>query len=151
MVTILQLRSCGLEELEELYAREGDVSLPEGCFRGAHLARLETPGARLLRWRLAQAPIFELVPFGVDFQARRWFFFRRSIALGRFEPTVGPSRWRETETIRLDYSGSSLPAPVRELLYDEVKPLSENLYLGIGGIDAPRGEGDHFFFALERM
>jgi hypothetical protein len=34
------------------------------------------------------------------------------------------------------------------LLYDEVKMLSPSLCLGIGGINAARGRGDHFFFAL---
>ena len=31
-----------------------------------------------------------------------------------------------------------------------VKPLSADLCLGLGGINAERGEGDHFFFALYR-
>ena len=44
-----------------------------------------------------------------------------------------------------------LPRFVRDMLYDEVKPLSERLILGIGGINRGRGEGEHLFFALERQ
>jgi hypothetical protein len=36
------------------------------------------------------------------------------------------------------------------VLYDEVKPLGPDLCLGIGGINARVGRGDHFFFALAR-
>jgi hypothetical protein len=36
------------------------------------------------------------------------------------------------------------------MLYDEVKPLSADLLLGLGGVNAETGEGDHFFFTLER-
>jgi hypothetical protein len=36
------------------------------------------------------------------------------------------------------------------MLYDEVKPLSRDACLGIGGVNAGRGAGDHFFFVLER-
>ncbi|MFW6067010.1 MAG: hypothetical protein ACOC97_01635 [Myxococcota bacterium] len=32
-----------------------------------------------------------------------------------------------------------------------MKPLSGRLLLGIGGINAGRDEGDHFFFALEQV
>ena len=148
MITLSQLRRCDLASLEELYAHERAVSLPAGRYRGVPLARLESSGARNPFWRLTQVP-FSLAPFAVDFTARHWLFFHR-LALGKFEPSVGASRWRETVTVRLDYSGSRLPAPVRNLLYDEVKPLSETLCLGLGGVNAPRGRGDHFFFALDR-
>jgi hypothetical protein len=61
---------------------------------------------------------------------------------------AGRSRWRDTETVRLHYEVSRLPGPVRAVLYDEVKVLSPSLCLGIGGINAARGRGDHFFYAL---
>ncbi|PKN31442.1 MAG: hypothetical protein CVU63_23915, partial [Deltaproteobacteria bacterium HGW-Deltaproteobacteria-20] len=63
----------------------------------------------------------------------------------------GPSRWRDTQTIRLHYHPSRLPGAVRTFLYDEVKPLTESLCLGIGGINAPRGRGEQFLFSLERV
>jgi hypothetical protein len=37
------------------------------------------------------------------------------------------------------------------LLYDEVKPLSEDLCLGMGGVNRGPGEGELFFFALVRV
>ena len=38
----------------------------------------------------------------------------------------------------------------RALLYDEVKPLSDRLCLGIGGLDLTGEPGEMFFFGLER-
>lgn len=66
-------------------------------------------------------------------------------------PRVGPSRWRDTEAVTLHYERSRLPAPIRGVLYDEVKPLTDTICLGLGGINAERGDGDQFFFALERF
>lgn len=142
------LRHCGLQELEALYAAEGPIALPRGCFRGVHLAWLKAAGAPGRVIRPLQWLGFRLVPFGVDFTAGHWFFFHPGLGIGRFVAQVGRSRWRDTETIRLHYHVSRLPRPLRAWLYDEVKPLSPSLCLGIGGIDAPRGQGDHFFFAL---
>lgn len=148
-ITLARLRRCTVAELEALYAEPRPVSVPAGIFRGIHLAWLDTPGARHPVIHPLQYLGFRLTPFGIDFIARRWFFFHRRLAAGRFTAHVGASRWRDTETVRLCYDVSHLPGPLRALLYDEVKPLSATLCLGLGGINAPRGRGDHFFFALE--
>lgn len=59
-----------------------------------------------------------------------------------------PSRWRDTQTLQLHYDLTRLP--FRGQLYDEVKPLSETLCLGLGGLNRqPEKEGDLFFFLLE--
>jgi hypothetical protein len=50
--------------------------------------------------------------------------------------------------LQLHYDVSRLP--IRRVLYDEIKPLADGTILGLGGIDAGRGEGDHFFFELRR-
>ena len=147
-ITLSQLQQCKVAELEALYVEERPITLPAGCYRGIHLAWLDTAGARHPLIRPLQYLGFRLAPFGVDFAARRWFFFHRSLGVGRFSAQPGRSQWRETATVRLHYDVSRLPRPLRTLLYDEVKPLSASLCLGIGGINAPRGRGDHFFFAL---
>jgi len=69
-------------------------------------------------------------------------------AAGSFRIDEGPSRWRDTRVLRLHYDRSRLP--IRAILYDELKPLAGGRILGLGGIDAARGEGDHFFFELTR-
>lgn len=150
MITLAELRERRLAELEELYLEARSVQIPTGWFRGHHLTWLNTPGARHPLWRPLETAMFQLTPFGVDFTARRWFFWSRRVAAGSFTPHPGPSRWRDTETVCLEYGVSRLPGPVRGLLYDEVKPLGEDLCLCIGGINAERDSGDHFFFALER-
>ena len=146
------LASATLDDLERLYREAGPpITVPRGRFRGRHLAWLArgsaTPG-----WL---GPVlwlgFYKIPFGVDFDDRRWFFVRPGARIGHFQPEIGASRWRDTSTIRMSYHPSRLPSPVRSLLYDEVKPLTPTLCLGIGGINAPRGSGEQFFFALEKM
>jgi hypothetical protein len=148
-ISLARLRGCTLAELEALYSEPRSVCVPSGIFRGVHLAWLDTPGARHPVIRPLQHLGFRLTPFGIDFTAQRWFFFHRRLGAGRFTADVGVSRWRNTVTVRLRYDVSRLPGPLRALLYDEVKPLSSTLCLGLGGINAPRGSGDHFFFALE--
>lgn len=149
--TLPQLRQMGLGELERLYAAEVPLAVPTGRFRGIFLEKLETPGARKPVSRLVSFVGFQATPFGVDFDSCCWFFWHPRLLIGRFQPELGPSRWRDTETVRLDYEVSRLPTPVRSVLYDEVKPLSEAMCLGIGGLNAGRGEGDLFFFALDRI
>ena len=149
--TLTDLQQAGLTELEEIFAQEDCSSVPGGCYRGVHLLRLRTSGARVVSNRLMGLIGFELIPFGVDFDARCWFFFHPRLRVGRFEPRIAPSRWRLTTAVTLNYEVSRLPGPVRSFLYDEVKPLSQSLCLGIGGINADRGQGDHFFFALTRI
>jgi hypothetical protein len=149
--TLSALSSASLAELEAIYASDRPVALPEGCYRGIHLRRLATPGANKLVNRLPQYIGFEATPFGIDFDRACWFFFSRRLRAGRFTAAIAPSRWRPTQTVTLDYAASRLPAPLRAVLYDEVKPLSESLCLGLGGTNADRDHGDHFFFALERI
>jgi hypothetical protein len=148
LLSLERLAQCSVAELEELYVAPRPVAVPSGRFRGVHLAWLDTPGARHPVIRPLQHLGFRLLPFGVDFIRHRWFFFHPTLGIGRFVAEVGRSRWRDTETVRLHYEVSRLPGPVRAVLYDEVKRLSPSLCLGIGGINAPRGQGDHFFFAL---
>lgn len=148
-MTLARLQRCSVAELEALYVRPHPVRVPAGIHRGTHLVWLDTPGARYPLIHPLQHLGFRLTPFGIDFNARLWFFFHHRLAVGRFTADIGPSRWRDTDTVRLRYEVSNLPGPLRALLYDEVKPLSPSLCLGLGGINAPRGRGDHFFFALE--
>ena len=127
------------------------MSVPSGVHRGHHLAWLEHPEARRKRWRWPQRVGFEWAPWGVDFDRRLWFFFRQSLAAGRFTPQIERSRWHETQAVALHYEVSRLPGPLRGLLYDEVKPLDERWMVGIGGMQLGPRRGDHFLFALERL
>jgi hypothetical protein len=136
-------------ELEALFAAPGPIAVPEGRFRGAYLLRFDTAETRRASSRLWHQA-FRRLPFGVDFASRTWFFGDPRLRTGRFEPRAAPSRWRETEVIALHYHVSRLPAAIRDQLYDEIKPLGESLCLGIGGVNAERGRGEHFWFALER-
>ena len=148
--TLQELASYSERDLESLWARPAELSAPRGVYRGHMLMRLDNPGARRARWRWGQTLAFDWTPFGIDFDRRLWFFFSPVLAAGRFDARPGPSRWRETSAIGLHYQVSRLPGPVRRVLYDEVKPLSTSMMLGMGGINDVRGKGDHFFFALTR-
>ncbi|RLB64117.1 MAG: hypothetical protein DRI90_05395 [Deltaproteobacteria bacterium] len=149
-LTLAELRRYSLAQLEELYAQPRPVTVPRGHYQGTHLQWLDTKGARhRLLWPVVDL-LFRRTPFGVDFEKERWFFFRRGLGMGRFATQIGPSRWRDTETLRLTYDRSRLPWPLRPLLYDEVKPLSDSLCLGLGGINAESGRGEYFYFALQR-
>jgi hypothetical protein len=107
--TLSRLQRCGLAELEALYAERRPFTHPTGAYRGVHLAWLETPEARHPVTRPLQHLGFRWAPFGVDFTAQHWFFFDRRFGIGRFVAQTGPSRWRDTETIRLHYDTSRLP------------------------------------------
>jgi hypothetical protein len=141
-------RGLTLEELEALYARPGSVEVPRGVFAGEVLVRLDNRGARRLVNRASQIPAFEWTPFGVDFDSHRWWF---AFQIGAFTARAERSRWRDTSAITLRYDPSRLPRPIKGVLYDEVKPLTDDLVLGLGGLNAEQGEGDHFFFALRRI
>lgn len=149
VTTLADLRAASRDALEALYRDAPLGPRPRGRFRGQALLRLDSPLTRTLRGDLLLAP-FERAPFGVDFTRAAWFFFRPWLRLGRFRIEPGRSRWRDAEVFRLEYDVSRLPRPIRGRLYDEIKPLSEALCLGIGGLNAGRGEGDLFFFALEQ-
>jgi hypothetical protein len=144
------LTACPLSELEALYRECPAGPVPSGTFRGAVLCALDTPGARRPFYRAVDWAMFEVPAWGIDFDARRWWFVRPGFRIGHFEVVRGRSRWRPAETLQLRYDVSRLPRPIRRSLYDEIKPLNENLCLGLGGINAEAGEGDHFFFALAR-
>lgn len=140
-------------ELEALYAHDRPFAVPTGRWRGRVLSRLDTPGAREAFNVWAEWLGFEALSWGIDFDRTGWGFgppgIRPLVWAGRFRPLIAPSRWRPTRTIGLHYHVSRLP--VRGFLYDEVKPIDERRCLGIGGINAPRDRGDHFWFALERV
>jgi hypothetical protein len=144
----MKLAGLSLEELERTYREAPLGPAPEGNYRGRFLRWLPTRGARKLHVRIIDGILFERTTFGVDFDRRLWWFIRPELAAGRFSESLGASRWRNCETYRLDYEVSRLP--LRGILYDEVKPLAPDVCLGLGGINAPRGEGDHFFFSLTR-
>ena len=145
------LESLGPNELDELFCSERLVEIPWGVFRGKVLCWLPRPPGQHPLMRPVLWSLFDLSPFGVDFDSQRWFFLHdRSPRLGHFAATVGQSRWRDAEVVRLEYERSRLPRMVKGLLYDELKPLGEDLCVGIGGLNAEAGQGEQFFFALER-
>lgn len=148
--TLERLRGATLQELEALYRSPDEPWIPDGWFHGQVLMRLPNPGARHPFNRITQTALFEAIPFGVDFDNRRWFFGHRHLGAGRFQAVIDPSRWRDCRCVALHYQVSRLPGAVRRLLYDEVKPLTDDLCLGLGGTNAERDRGDHFFFALIR-
>jgi len=150
MVTFADLRTRSLDSLEELYRSAPIGPRPRGRFRGHVLSRVESQLAKSPKGSVILAP-FERARFGIDFTSATWFFVHSSFRIGRFRIERGRSRWRDAEVLTLEYDVSRLPGPVRGFLYDEVKPLSDTLCLGLGGINAPRGEGDLFFFALESL
>ncbi len=138
-------------DLEELYARSAPVQVPTGVFRGLHLMWLDTEAARHPVLRPIEELVFARLPWSLDFDRRRWYWFQARFGVGHFSPSVGPSRWRDAETIRMLYDDRALPGFVNQFLYDEVKPLSDDVCLGLGGISAGRGKGEQFFFALGRV
>jgi hypothetical protein len=148
---VSELRTKSPEELEEIYREPRELIVPEGVFCGRHLFWLDTEGARDPLLRPLEDLFFARLTFHVDFVKNRWFWFDRRLGLGHFQASIGPSRWRDTETIRLLYDDRRLPGWVNYGLYDEVRPLSEELCLGLGGVNGKRGRGDHFYFELTRI
>ena len=138
------LRRATSSELERLYAAPLALAIPSGRYAGCFLQR--TPGWKRagLLVRSAVALGFAALPFGVDFDRSLWRLAGGAVRAGRFELQPGPSRWRPTRTLAMHYEASRLPAFVRALLYDEVKPLDDDLLLGLGCV----AQGDLFFFAL---
>jgi hypothetical protein len=137
-----------LPALESLFRDAPLGPLPAGVQRGQVLRYLQTPGARRPHLRAVDWLLFDLPRFGIDFNQRRWWFLHPRLAAGHFDWSPGRSRWRDTEVLRLTYGGSRLPGAVRSMLYDELKPLADGRCLGIGGVNAGPGEGEHFFFSL---
>jgi len=114
--------------------------VPDGIWRGHFLHWLKPP----LHARVMDEILFRRTRFGIDFERCLWWFLSPSLAAGRFSWSQGPSRWRQTDTLRLEYGSSRLPG--HGMLYDEVKPLDARTCLGIGGLNGERG--DHFLFQL---
>lgn len=148
---ITTLGRLSIEELETVYRGQDPLHVPAGLFRAVHLGWVDNRRARRRRVRAGLAPLFVLPPFGIDFRSRRWWFYYPRLQAGSFIPTAGPSRWRDAEVLRLTYDVSRLPRPLRSRLYDELKPLSPNLCLGMGGVNADKGRGDLFYFGMERV
>lgn len=148
--TLDQLRRATRADLEHLYAEPCAVATPSGVWRGRHLLWLDTAAAQQVILRPLEELVFARLPWCIDFDRRRWFWLGLPVGLGHFSPSIGPSRWRDTQTIRLLYDDRALPGFVNQFLYDEVKPISDDVCLGLGGISAARGEGEQFFFALSR-
>lgn len=151
MATRWTLEGRSADELERTYG--GPLAAPalSGVFEGRFLRFLDTRGAHRLPTRVMDTLLFDWTRFGIDFDRRLWWFGWPGAGIGRFRDSPGPSRWRDTDVLRLEYDVSRLPSPVRKLLYDEIKPLDDDHALGLGGLDAPRGEGDHFWFELRRI
>jgi hypothetical protein len=149
--SIRDLRGAARPELEALYADGPPVFVPRGLFGGHHLMWLDTPAAEHPLLRPLEERVFARWPWRIDFDSRRWRWFGAPFGVGHFSPSIGPSRWRDAETIRMLYDDRALPGFVNLFLYDEVKPLGEDVCLGLGGISARRGVGEQFFFALERL
>jgi hypothetical protein len=150
-VTWSELVRASIAELESLYASSREVIVPKGRFAGRHLVWLDTPAARHPVLRTVEHLFFAELSWRIDFDRRRWFWLQDRVGIGRFSASVGPSRWRATDTIRLLYDDPLLPGFVNQWLYDEVKPLSDDLCLGLGGISAKKSVGEQFFFALGRV
>lgn len=148
--SLARLRGLGPEGFEALWREPRGLSPLAGLWRGHVLRRLDHATARRPLWRWSEQLGFEWLPFWVDFDRSEWCFVTPALRVGRFEAHAGPSRWRDTEAYALRYERSRLPRPLRRVLYDEVKPLDDRWVLGLGGIDAGRGRGDHFHFVLER-
>ena len=139
-----------LSELDRLYVETPLGPPPEGIFDGELLRWIPTDGPCVGGFLALEWVGFVLLPWGIRFDERLWWFELPAIAAGRFVATAGPSRWRDTETYRLSYTTSHLPRFFRKILYDEVKPLDEDTCLGIGGVNRERGQGDHFYYLLKR-
>lgn len=144
--TASELLRSPLEALERTYCEAPARAAPARRFRGAAICRVGNPRARSLAASAIVWP-FEHLPFWVDFVTCTWAFEHPRVRAGRFRVDPGRSRWRDTDALRLRYDVSRLP--FRRLLYDEVKPLTESVCLGIGGINQDRGAGDLFFFVLD--
>lgn len=147
---IRQFSQASVDELERQYREPRAVSVPRGAFRGVHLGWLDTPAAHHPVLRPLEELFFARLPWWVDFDRRRWFWFHRSISVAHFTPSAGPSRWRDTDALRLLYDDRHLPERANQFLYDEVKPLNDEVCLGLGGISDRRGVGEQFFFLLVR-
>jgi len=143
-----ELTNCSVEALETLYLSPIVAPKLTGRFDGIFLHRLDQPGNRR-PFYFGSKP-FEIVPFGIDFDSCYWYFFNPRLQIGKFRTETCTSRWRDSNVVKLHYDVSRLPSPMRRMLYDEVKPLSKDLCIALGGFNQKTGYGDQFFFALNR-
>ena len=141
------LQHADLGELEHLFKRQTDLVVPRGRYAGHFLRRTDSWQKHPYWLRGFTTLGFEMLPFGIDFDRRHWVLLGGMVAAGRFEVVQATSRWRSTEVLSLRYEGSRLPLVIRSRLYDEVKPLGNGLFLGMGGVTT----GDLFFFSLELL
>jgi len=142
------IKGLSLEALEALYNTRTALIPLAGQFDGIFLQRLDEPGKRRPLYLGSRA--FEFIPFGIDFDTCHWYFLHPVFQIGKFRTEIAPSRWRDCDTVKLHYDVSKLPSKIKNVLYDEVKPLSASLYLGLGGFNQETGFGDQFFFALHK-
>ncbi|MCG8672088.1 MAG: hypothetical protein MI867_21970 [Pseudomonadales bacterium] len=147
-ITLQDLKQSSITELDQYFSAASLDFIMSGQYRGVFIKRLDRLGARKPLYYVSFS--FEFVPFGIDFDTNKWFFMNSKLQAGYFQLDVGPSRWRDTTAYRMHYEESEVPWFVKNKLYDEVKPLSSDLALGIGGVNRDEG-GDHFYFALVRQ
>lgn len=158
---IAEFRGKPAAELNSIFAGGGEAMLPrQGSYRGTWLRRIENAGTYKPFNLISQWLMFEITPFGITFNSDAtgiWYFFDPTLAVGNFIMRLEDSRWAlpsqrpaATQCVTLNYETSALPGPVRGILYDEVKVLSDKHCLGIGGFKGPAGEGDNFYFLLTR-
>jgi len=151
MIELSDLKRCSIRVLENIYENEGAADVPQGVYKGTHLGWIED---NINHRQLLKSGIFlgfKLAPYGIDFDRKRWFFINKNARIGHFRAETERSRWRDTDAVCLHYESSRLPRMIRSHLYDEVKPLTDSLCLGVGGINKPDGGGDIFYFALTRI
>ena len=141
-----RIAAASLGELERIYATAPLAPLPGGVWRGRwlHDLRMSAPA------KLVAHALFRWPTFGLDLDAYTWWFGRPDRVASRYEPVVGRSRWRDAEVVRLDYR-RTMPWPMRAVIYDELKPLSDDCVLGIGGMNGTGSHGAWVYFVLQRI
>ncbi len=152
---IAEFRSMSEAELERRFCGEAAApALAPGNYTGTWLRRIENAGKYKPFNLFSQWLMFEVIPFGITFRGDGsgiWYFFDPRFAAGEFVTARSRSRWRSTDCLAMDYSEARLPGFVKDLLYDEIKVLSSQHAIGIGGFNQPVGEGDNFYFLLTRQ
>ncbi len=150
-IELSRLAAMSAAELDALYSERRPAAWPAGCARGRLLAWVPGPATRHPLWRPLLAAMFQLSPFGLDYDRRCWFFGLRPLCSAHFDISLGASRWRPGPCYRLHYDSSSLPQAVRNRLYDEIKPLTPDLGLGLAGLHFKGRPVPVFYFALQRV